>query len=219
MKKFNIVFRIAALSCFSLAVIPSLVSAASLYRQLELGSRGSDVSDLQAFLATDPTIYPSGMVTGYFGSLTRSAVLRFQARNGISQVGRVGPQTMAAINAMMGNSGPVVTNATDAPALTSLVGVTQSGSVVTFTVNTNVPTRATVFYSTSPLLASENLNVRPITVSVSGTGVRADTDLKTSHSINSLALDANTTYYYMAVFTDANGEVSVSYPKAAFKTN
>ncbi len=217
MKKNNVVFKIAVLSCFSLAMIPSLSSAASLYRQLQVGSRGADVSDLQTFLSADSTVYPSGLITGYFGGLTRSAVIRFQARNGISQVGRVGPETMGVINSRM--SGGMVGYEVSAPALTTLVSTTQSGSVVTFAVNTNVPTRAAVFYSTTPLTAFENVTSNPITVSVSGTGVRADNDLRFSHTINSLALDAHTTYYYMAVFTDANGEVSVSYPKSSFKTN
>jgi len=63
-------------------------NAATLTRQLELGMRGDDVSSLQTFLAQDVTIYPQGLVTGYFGSLTKSAVSNFQARNGISTVGR-----------------------------------------------------------------------------------------------------------------------------------
>ena len=41
-------------------IVPTLTEAATLNRQLELGMSGSDVSDLQTFLAQDPTIYPQG---------------------------------------------------------------------------------------------------------------------------------------------------------------
>ena len=70
----------------------------SLTRQLEEGVRGEDVKILQQMLSTDPEIYPEGLVTGYFGPLTKAAVKRFQERAGIDQVGRVGPQTLARIN-------------------------------------------------------------------------------------------------------------------------
>jgi len=88
------------------AVMPPLPSqaapVASIARDLSLGAKGDDVAQLQAFLASDKSIYPEGRVTGYFGSLTQAAVRRFQAKYGISQVGRVGPQTRAKINSMLG---------------------------------------------------------------------------------------------------------------------
>src|SRR3989338_7152445 len=83
---------------FSAAVI---APAATLNRQLQVGMSGSDVSALQTFLAADVTLYPQGLVTGYFGNLTKAAVSNFQSRNGISPVGRVGPVTLAVLNAQM----------------------------------------------------------------------------------------------------------------------
>src|SRR4051812_19343034 len=77
-------------------------SAATLTRQLQLGMSGQDVSALQSFLALDSSVYPQGLITGYFGPLTKAAVIRFQTKNGISAVGRVGPITMNAINSQMG---------------------------------------------------------------------------------------------------------------------
>ena len=65
--------------------------AASLTEDLSLGSTGEEVTLLQTLLAKDTSIYPDGLITGYFGGLTRQAVRRFQAKYGISQVGRVGP--------------------------------------------------------------------------------------------------------------------------------
>ena len=41
---------------------------------LDFGARGADVTSLQQLLAADASVYPEGLVTGYFGSLTRAAV-------------------------------------------------------------------------------------------------------------------------------------------------
>lgn len=72
-----------------------------LTEQLKQGSRGEEVEDLQEFLASDPEIYPEGLVTGYFGHLTEEAVKRFQEKHGIETVGEVGPKTRARINQML----------------------------------------------------------------------------------------------------------------------
>lgn len=48
----------------------------TLYR----GTRNDEVKQLQEFLKTIPDIYPEGLVTGYFGSLTETAVKRFQEK-------------------------------------------------------------------------------------------------------------------------------------------
>jgi len=82
-----------------------------LIRQLRQGVTGEDVELLQEILATDPDVYPEGLVTGYFGPLTRNAVKRFQKIAGIEQVGVVGPKTLARINELLeagaGKSGKV----------------------------------------------------------------------------------------------------------------
>jgi len=50
---------------------------------LSAGMSGENVVALQEFLAAQPEIYPEGLVTGYFGSLTEKAVQRFQEKNGV----------------------------------------------------------------------------------------------------------------------------------------
>lgn len=75
-----------------------------LPRELERGDRGKDVSSLQAFIARDRAIYPTGQITGFFGPLTEDAVKKFQVACGIvtsgdyrsTGYGRVGPKTKTA---------------------------------------------------------------------------------------------------------------------------
>ena len=55
----------------------------------------AETTELQKFLKQYPSIYPEGLVTGYFGRLTEAAVSRFQTQYGIQVTGQVGPQTRA----------------------------------------------------------------------------------------------------------------------------
>ncbi len=72
---------------------------------LRTGSSGDEVKLLQKILASDPTLYPEGLVTGFFGSLTEAAVKRLQAKFKLEQVGAVGPQTLARINEILALAG------------------------------------------------------------------------------------------------------------------
>jgi peptidoglycan hydrolase-like protein with peptidoglycan-binding domain len=64
------------------------------------GSRGVIVEYLQKLLATDPEIYPEGLVTGYFGPLTEAALIRFQKANNIPATGKVDADVRAASQKM-----------------------------------------------------------------------------------------------------------------------
>ena len=77
-------------------------------RPLALGLRHADVSNLQQALKTDSSVYPEGLVTGYFGSMTLKAVQKFQGKYGIASpgvpgYGNVGPATRAKLNALYGS--------------------------------------------------------------------------------------------------------------------
>lgn len=84
--------------------------------QMKLGMQGDEISRLQTFLKQYPEIYPEGLVTGYYGSLTKKAVERFQEKYGIAKAGdpgygEVGPKTRAKINELMGAGTGVQTQA------------------------------------------------------------------------------------------------------------
>jgi len=72
-----------------------------LLKTLRQGARGDDVKVLQALLAADTSIYPDGLITGYFGSLTAKAVKKLQTKNNLEQVGNVGPKTLQKLNEML----------------------------------------------------------------------------------------------------------------------
>jgi len=99
-----------------------------LIRHLRFGMSGEDVELLQEILSTDPDVYPEGLVTGYFGPLTRNAVKRFQKMAGIEQAGVVGPKTMARINELLeegaGESGKVPPGLLIAPGIRKKLGFT-----------------------------------------------------------------------------------------------
>lgn len=87
----------------SLIAVPLLASASipaivcpHILRILSRGSRGDDVYQLQVFLNQQGYLQ-SRLLSGYFGPLTAAAVTKFQAREGLSQVGIVGPLTRAAL--------------------------------------------------------------------------------------------------------------------------
>lgn len=78
------------------AAVPHKFSA-PLWR----GIKHADVTALQKFLAQDASIYPEGLVTGYFGPVSEAAVKRFQKKHGIIQTGTVGPLTRAKLNSLL----------------------------------------------------------------------------------------------------------------------
>lgn len=198
----------------TLALLPVFSSASMLTRQLQLGMSGADVSALQVFLAQDRTIYPQGLVTGYFGTLTRSAVANFQARNGISSVGRVGPQTLAFINSiLMGGS----SNTINTQAVIGQVSLSTSNNQTYLSWNTSVGTTAAVYYSTSPLTLTEATDYSPFTIT-GGSNIVLNSDLRTSHSGTITGLTPNTTYYYVIYVKDSMGNESITLP-ATFKTS
>lgn len=57
------------------------------------GMTDEDIQKIQELLATDSSIYPEGKITGYFGSLTKAALKRFQAKHDLEVTGEINAET------------------------------------------------------------------------------------------------------------------------------
>lgn len=145
---------------------PSSTRADTLYRELEVGMSGSDVSSLQTFLAKDKTLYPEGKVTGYFGSLTKRAVLNFQRRNGIQAIGRVGPLTLSAIKDKI--------NSNSTPTIPESITSTTPATVANPIISNNTPTTT----STSSTATTLKVKLVPL---LSGGVARAGASVPVSY--------------------------------------
>ena len=112
-------------------------SVTSLKKDLGFGSTGDDVKLLQSWLAQDKSIYPLGLVSGYFGQATLAAVKKYQIINKIVSVGdevttgfgRVGPKTRLILNVEFFNKNITIATATTTSTNTS----TSSGQVASTT--------------------------------------------------------------------------------------
>lgn len=192
-------FAMAGIMTFSM----HSASAATYARQLDLGAAGFDVSQLQTFLAIDPTLYPERLVTGYFGQLTASAVARFQARYSIPAVGRVGPVTLAKLNEL--NTGGIPSFDRVAPIISNVdVDTDSSSATVSFT--TAAPAMGRVYYATQPISMLEASSGTRITINAPYIG---EATMTTSHSVTVPSLSGNTTYYYVVYAADGNGNESI----------
>lgn len=203
MKKIQNRFLIKAglvLGALALVLAPTMASA-EISSTLKVGSRGSQVSELQSFLGIGSD--------GAFGPQTKAAVVRFQSQNGLSADGIVGPNTRAAINAQM-NGG---SNNGTSPSISSVyVNPSRNSAVVNW--GTSIPSQGLVYYSTAPLTTYEYEN----SVTVSGLTAMTDSSARTSQAVSLSGLQAGTTYYYLIYTTAQNGNVSVTWP-ATFTTS
>jgi peptidoglycan hydrolase-like protein with peptidoglycan-binding domain len=73
-------------------------------RSLSVGAEGDDVTALQTALVEKGfLVIPDAIPKGYFGGLTRAAVLTYQARSGLPAVGVFGPMTRAKLLSELSN--------------------------------------------------------------------------------------------------------------------
>ncbi len=193
--------------------VPGAVSAQTFTQTMRVGSRGGEVSTLQTVLAEDNTIYPRGLITGYFGSLTKSAVQRFQSRNGLGVDGIVGYNTRLSLNSRMSGGGVVVGGDTISPTIYGLyVNTNRNGATIGYT--TSELAQATVFYNTYPLNPME---VGEMVIVNGANSAIANTNFGNNNVISISNLQPNTTYYYMVHSVDQAGNVTVTWP-ATFTT-
>ena len=72
-----------------------------LNQEFGIGASNDEIKQLQKILATDPSIYPEGMVTGYFGPLTSRAVARLQTKHKLENRGMLTSETRDFINSIL----------------------------------------------------------------------------------------------------------------------
>lgn len=222
----NLLFGAKAMALVTIVFFGVQTAYAMITTELDLGSRGTEVTELQTYLSTNASIYPSGLVTGYFGQLTKAGVERFQSGEGIvssgspstTGYGRVGPLTQSAINAKLAGG---VSSAGDvyAPTIQSyFVAAGDRNATVSWTASE--ASFGKVYYSTSPIRINNIFDATGVfsgEPTVSGTLAQFDNVARTSHSVNIANLQTNTTYYYLVVAYDASKNVSITSP-AAFRT-
>jgi len=212
---------------FALALILPSYANAALTQTLDFGDSNGEVTELQTYLSTNSAYYPSGLVTGYFGQLTKAGVERFQTSQGIvtsgtpatTGYGRVGPITLTRINALMSSSGNAGSNISwDTSPVLSNPTVTVGSTSATFYWTTNEATVGHVYWSTGPLTMNEATGPRQ-TPYVSGTLAVDSGNLQTIHSVTVSNLQPNTTYYYLVRSVDSAGNMSMIWPRTLTTSN
>ena len=139
---------------------------------LTVGSTGADVMALQGALGVSPA-------TGYFGSITKAAVVNYQTAHGISGTGFVGPLTRASLN-----SGSSVTTTTT---------TTTTGGGSTVVTNTGVEGILTANLNSSPS-SGQNVYVADQMDSLLGVKLQAQLSPITIQRVQ-LDLGNSTTFY------------------------
>ena len=94
MKKTSIIIFLFS---FLILVGTNSVLAQSQGNAISIGQRSDEVKDIQEVLKTDKTVYPEGLVTGYFGQATQRAVTKIQAKCGLPQTGVIDENTTKCI--------------------------------------------------------------------------------------------------------------------------
>lgn len=127
---------------------------------LTLGSKGAEVTALQQWLVSKGYLtMPAGVAMGYFGTLTQSALAKYQAEAGISPAaGYFGPITRAKVNAMASTGGS--TGGTTGGTTTGgSTGITTPGAEGTLTVTTNNSGLASTIYEGDDMVSVYGFNV------------------------------------------------------------
>ncbi len=84
---FNQTLFEAAIGQIDISALKLWQNRGGFSQTLALGSSGPEVRLIQTSLATDPTLYPQGTVSGYLGPATQRALLRFQDQNNLDLTG------------------------------------------------------------------------------------------------------------------------------------
>ncbi len=164
-------------------------STDSFTTPVAFGDSGANVLKIQQFLHDNGFL--SGSFGGYYGQVTAKAIERFQKQAGISPTNakRVGPKTLAALNAGGGTMSIPVTKTLPATNISQTTATLNAALTATTQANTVTPVflygTTTAYGSTIKSVASE---------------------LSVSASLTQLICD--TTYHYMISATNTSGTSS-----------
>lgn len=147
---------------------PSAGTMGAITKMLKRGMTDTQISTLQRLLVAEQ-VYPEGIISGFFGSLTELAVKRFQAKYGIvtsgtpatTGYGLVGPRTREKLNALH-------TNVTVTPPVSSTPTTPQTATPV---VTTAAPPL------TIPLVSATSIRVGSEVTTIAALNVRATASL------------------------------------------
>ncbi len=202
--------RILLFSVSSLLLLtPLLTSADTITRTLSIGTRGQEVISLQTFLISQ-NLLAADSATGYFGRLTRAAVVAFQSANNLETVGWVGRLTRALING------------TNPAAQTAAAG----GNSVNAHTKTDTTAPSTPTNLTATAVSSSQINLA-WTASTDNVGVKGyqvfrngvqTSGTPTTNSYSDTGLTASTAYTYTVKAVDAAGNVSAQSAPASATT-
>ncbi len=226
MKKITNVGKMAVLTAIaSLGLASSVFAYSTINSSLDLGEKNADVTSLQMFFKDNSVIYPEGLVTGYYGTLSRAAVQRFQTQNNIvssgsaatTGYGRVGPSTRDKINSLINQGGWVISDISGPWIYAVNNAITNTSATFTWTTNENASGK--VFYGTNPISMNEG-DINSVGFgSTNGFVASNDGLVRTSQQVTIQNLQPNTIYYYVIVSTDLAGNISVVGPNNTFRTN
>ena len=195
-----------------------------LLKKLSFGMSGEDVTRLQEFLATDPDIYPEGLVTGRFGRLTEKAVRALQKKLCLDQVGNVGPQTLRRINELLeegaGNSGKIPSGLLTAPGIQKKLCATTTPDTIAPVISDLIATSTTATTTQIKWTTNEKANSKvwyglttPV-ITATPTAIVSSSDFVLAHELTLTGLTATSTYYYVAVSADPSGNATTSAEKS-----
>jgi len=200
---------IVAAAVLVLALVFAGVANAAVTTTLDPGDSGTQVAELQTFLAANPAVYPEGLITGYYGPLTTAAVQRFQCANGIvcsgapetTGYGRVGPLTLAAVS---GTGGPDMGDVSAPIIYPAAVAVTNNSATISWVTSEAAYSRVMYatgwpfLYASAPSVSAQGFTLVP---SVALTG-----------------LSPNTTYFFVRESMDSTGNAQWTVGEQ-FRTN
>ena len=136
----------------------------------KMGSRGDEVRRIQQKLKS--LGYFTSAVDGIYGTLTQSAVKRFQRDNGLSVDGIAGPRTLSALGISSGSSGNGQYGSNDVYLLAKVIAAEARGEpytgqvAVRDAINGWDPSGGAIYYYNPAKTSNRWMRTRPVIVTI-----------------------------------------------------